>query len=79
MKHTRILILKYEKDLYEIDDISIYKKNEWRKLAFESKLIYIYDIKTHNGMTCKNENEVNRISEYYWIHDVLIHSKLPKY
>ena len=41
--------------------------------------IYIYDIKTHNGMTCKNENEVNIISEWNWIHDALIHSKIPKY
>ena len=44
-----------EDDLYDIDKIILDTKN-WRKRVFESKILYIYDIKRSNGMNSLNKN-----------------------
>ena len=46
-------------------------EKKWCKRALESKLIYIYDIKGPNGMNCIHDNEVNKISDWNLLHDIL--------
>ena len=45
-----------DNDLYDIDNMILDEKKEWRKCAFERKLKNIYDIKIHNVMTCMHKN-----------------------
>ena len=55
---------------YEIDKLILDEK-EWRKSVFGIKPEYIYDIKRQNSMTCIHENEVNKITKWNLLHDVL--------
>ena len=54
MKHTKTFIYEIDEDnLYKIDNMSLYEKKEKKelhKLAFDSKVKNIYDIKSQNGM-----------------------------
>ena len=60
-----------EKDqLYDPDKLSLDEK-KWCKRVFESKLIYIYDMKILNSINCTHNSKVNNISEWNLLHDIL--------
>ena len=54
------------------------EKKERHKCEFESELKNIYDIKNQNGIIFIHENEVNKISEYNLLHDILNPSEHSK-
>ena len=45
---------------------------------FKSELKNIYNVKQWNGMTCINENEVNKIAELNLLYDIINPSKRTK-
>ena len=59
-------------------NMSIDEKKQWSKHAFEIKLKNIYYIKRQNGMTCIHENNINKMSEFNLIHDILNPSKFTR-
>ena len=47
------------------------EKLEWRKRVFECKIKNTYEIEIQNGMTCMHNKEVNNISQWDLLHDVI--------
>ena len=53
------------------------EKLEWRKRAFECELKK-YDIEDRNSMNHIHDNEVNKISEWNLLHDIINPTKQNK-
>ena len=71
-----------ENKIYQIENISIEDtkmKIEWRKCAFECKLKNTYGIENRNAMTRMHDNEVNKISEWNLLHDIINPPKHTKF
>ena len=53
-------------------------KTEWCKHEFENGLKNKNEIEIQNGMTCINENKVNKLAQCNLLHDMVSTSKLTK-
>ena len=53
-------------------------KTEWCKHEFENGLKNKNEIEIQNGMTCINENKVNKLAQCNLLYDILNNSKLTK-
>ena len=78
-KAPELMDSEYNADnLYKVDKMSLEETKEkldWRKREFECKQKNSYGIEKLNDMTRIQNNEVNKISEWNLLHDII---NLPK-